>query len=138
VFHFRLMLLVVLVVGCESQPPVGTVAGSMTLNGNPVTGCSVLFEPENGGATVFSPLDENGRYAVRMYNAGGLSPGKYRVAVAFGSGAVDWAVVGIEPKTMKTAQPLSIPAKYQNFQTSGLIIDVKPGINPDFNFDLRK
>ncbi|GAA4424616.1 carboxypeptidase-like regulatory domain-containing protein [Bremerella cremea] len=68
-------------VGCGSNtPPVGEVHGQVTLNGQPVPNCHVMFEPLAGGRSSGAMTDDNGNYKL-MYkgDAEGALLGKHRV-----------------------------------------------------------
>jgi hypothetical protein len=83
---------------------------------------------------VAAALDTNGRYEVRTYLDKGLLPGRYRVFILPGTGAVD----DLPTEDKRPLQPLTaIPERFRSAKTSGLVIDVRVGQNPDFNFDLR-
>lgn len=56
---------VALVSGCSDvpadQPDLSPVTGIVTLDGNPLTGATIVFESA-GGQVAFGQTDENGRY----------------------------------------------------------------------------
>ncbi|MCR9296183.1 MAG: carboxypeptidase-like regulatory domain-containing protein [bacterium] len=73
-----------LFVGCgSSNPPTAQVTGTVTLDGNPVEGATVLFIPDdasNKAATASTQAD--GTYALTTFEAGdGAMPGSYKVKV---------------------------------------------------------
>ncbi len=131
-----ILLWTALVTGCGPRPePVGTATGRVTLGGKAVTGCSVMFEPEQGGATVFAPLDGDGRYAVRTYREEGVRPGRYRLAIVPGTGAVDDLLVSDDTRSSPRT---AVPERFLNTKTSGITLLVNEGVNPDFDIDVSQ
>lgn len=60
--------------GCRPAPPVGTLAGTITIEGTPLeSGVVCIGSTEGGGGT--APLDESGGFRF----VGGLPLGEYRV-----------------------------------------------------------
>jgi hypothetical protein len=103
--------------GRSDLPPLGRVRGTVTLDGKPLAGVNVSFQPEKGRPAV-AVTDSNGNYDV-MYTPD-----------------VKGATVG--PNTVRVFWPdgesgtAAIPDKY-NAKTT-LKFDVKPGNN---TFDLK-
>jgi hypothetical protein len=58
---FGLTLAIFVLSGCGDQK-VGTVSGTVTLDGEPIERASVLYEPEKGGRPSFAVTDAYGRY----------------------------------------------------------------------------
>lgn len=76
-----------LMIGCgESGPKLVSVTGTVSLNGQPVEGAALTFEPDptdphreaRPGEAV---TDAAGKYEVSTSLKSGLAPGKYRVMV---------------------------------------------------------
>jgi len=63
-----LVLSAILLAGCRGrpadQPPLGTVTGKVTLDGQPLEGATIFFSPEGGGRTSAARTDAEGRYAL--------------------------------------------------------------------------
>ncbi len=73
---------VLLLIGCSGSgiPPVGEVHGQITLNGEPVPNCHVMFEPIAGGRSSSAMTDDSGRYVLKYKgDADGALLGKHRV-----------------------------------------------------------
>lgn len=103
------------VLGCSEstdQPEVAEVTGVVTLDGKPVAGVNVLFQPESGRAAA-GLTDTEGNYEL-LYLDGvpGCKVGPNTVGF-------DWPP--------DTANAVSIPAKYTG--PGALKFDVKPGDN---------
>lgn len=108
--------------GCNAggdQPELGTVTGTVTLDGKPLSGVIITFSPEvgrPGSATT----DSEGKYdLIYRYGVAGTKIGKNTVSFAWPTGAEATA---------------SIPEKYG--AKSDLTADVKAGKNT-FDFALE-
>ena len=57
-------LAILLLSGCGrgDRPPLGTVSGTVTLDGKPLTGARLIFEPAAGGRASTGLTDDKGRY----------------------------------------------------------------------------
>lgn len=128
-------LLVASLCAC-SKPEVGTVQGRVTLDGQPLTKASIVFEDTSRGISVNVALAADGTFNARTYDNPGLPPGMYQVAVRPG-GAGDGSapLVGdADPGAATATSP--IPKQYQSIKTSGLTAEVEVGENPPYEFAL--
>jgi hypothetical protein len=107
--------------GCSQQgdrPPLGTVTGTVTLDGKPFPNVMVLFKPQEGRAAS-GLTDSNGRYELEyLYKVKGCKVGPCTVSFMYETGAE-----GGPP----------IPEKYGG--KSALSEEVLEGSNT-FDFDL--
>ena len=129
--------------GCSKggySGPIGTVTGKVTLDGKPAPqGCAVTFLSE-AGHTGSAKVGADGSYTVMNVDKPEMPVGKYKVAVAQPASEMSGADYdkymsaggGGEAKTEKA----TIPAKFQNTETSELSFDVKEGPNT-INIDLK-
>lgn len=64
-----LVAVMALFVGCGSSdtPELGSVSGTVTLDGAPLAGATVMFRPKAGGRPAMADTDEQGKYVLR-YN----------------------------------------------------------------------
>ncbi|MCR9232813.1 carboxypeptidase-like regulatory domain-containing protein [Gimesia chilikensis] len=122
-----LSLLAASLTGCggggADTPELGEVTGIITLDGNPLSGAEVVFEPASGAPSV-GKTDESGSYEL-IYNqdASGALPGQHTVRISkFG-----------EPGSPSDTEN-QIPAKFN--ANSKLTAEVKAGDNT-VNFDLE-
>jgi len=113
--------------GCgKHEVDLGQVSGSVTLDGKPVQGVFILFQPD-GRKPSYSWIDAGGKFLLK-YNAGNSGAVIGRQKVQLRIPAEDEV---LDLPTGVTG-PSSIPPKYlEPFQT----VEVKSGKN-EFNFDL--
>lgn len=122
--------------GCgPTGPQMGSVSGKVTFNGKPVTKGMVTFvssEPNRPNAT--GMLQSDGSYSLNTPEHGsGALVGEYKVAVSGKDpDAYNQVVAPGEPMKIES----SIPAKFENPDSSGLTAKVVSGSNMH-NFDLK-
>jgi len=78
-----LALGLVILVGCTSgdQPPLATVSGKVTLNGEPLPNVEIAFEPEKGRPS-YGLTDATGKYdLVYIRDTRGAKVGKHKITV---------------------------------------------------------
>lgn len=119
-------------VGCGHQdgPELATVAGKITLDGEPLPRVNLRFVPETpGGSPSFGGTNANGQYKL-LFNANrqGAMLGKHRVEIEPASPETD-----DDGKPLPTAKVVTIPKKY--VQAGVLTAEVKGGKNT-VNFEL--
>jgi len=118
------------VLGCGGgdTPKLGTVTGTVTLDGKPVEGASIQFEPVSSGLpTAFGRTDAAGKYEL-WYSRGnkGASLGEAIVRIQ--------AFQDADEDSGQKKRPEIIPVKY-NAQ-SDLKVEVKRGAQTH-NFELK-
>jgi hypothetical protein len=126
--NYRRLLIVVLLshlslaAGCGGDLNLGQVAGTVTLNGQPVEGAIVLFHPRQGGSPSAAKTDTSGNYVLRYTrHEDGAEIGEHSVQIStFTQGDPD----GDPPVP---AVPERIPPKYNRH--TELTVEVKPGSN---------
>jgi hypothetical protein len=117
------------------RPPVYPSAGTVTLDGRPLAGATVLFQPvDPAGKPGTAVTDADGRFTAQTFDPGdGLTEGGHRVAVQK-SGFVDKQGNPVreirEPGDAKEVH--ETPKKYEDFQTSGIEVKVSPGKGNEF------
>jgi hypothetical protein len=109
-----LSLLLGLLSGCGSSgPELGIVSGTVTLDGQPLDGATVIFQPEVGKAS-FGRTDELGRYELRyLKDTMGAVVGPHQIEIRLAGDSTP-----VEP----------LPARYND--QSELTADVVKGDNP--------
>jgi len=112
------LLLAALGCGRGERPPLGTVSGTVTFDGEPLVGAVVIFEPDGARAST-GVTDERGCYELTyLRDIKGAVVGRHTVRIA----------------TVAEEMPLDdMPGLHE--RVSGLPREVKPGRNV-FDFDL--
>lgn len=121
-----------LVMGCSqnSGPELGYVEGNVTLDGNPLDGAEVQFEPEDARPSV-AFTDENGHYVLKFTGSrDGATLGTHTVRILSARGSSG----GEGDGPLVKARPELLPAKYHVKST--LTADVQSG-NNTIDFDLQ-
>jgi hypothetical protein len=112
--------------GCGSSKPMGTVKGTVTLDGTPYAEAAVIFLSLTTGQAASADIQAGGAFELPAP----LPTGTYTVYLApKAAGAAD------EPKPVSIDQ--AIPDKYWNEAASDIKIDVKDGEN-DVKVELKK
>ncbi len=115
--------------GSKADKEVGTISGQVTHHGGkPLTNALISFYAPKEGTFGSAPLGSDGKYRVETP----MKAGSYRVRVTPPE-VVDLADGSPPPKPVDNAD---IPAKYREYQTSGLTATVQVGPN-EFNVELK-
>ena len=122
------ILFCLLMAGCGSGNDLAKVKGEVTLNGRPLEGATVKFQPTApGGSPSFGMTDADGRYELMYtFNTAGSMPGEHVVSIGTAGAFIDDEGCEVEREER-------VPAKY-NTQTE-LKRTVVPGRNT-INFEL--
>ncbi|MDR0869453.1 MAG: carboxypeptidase-like regulatory domain-containing protein [Planctomycetaceae bacterium] len=140
-----LLLLCFAAIGCNNPNPFGTikVSGTVLLDGNPVQGISVNFNPVGGDISAGGLTDDTGKYTLTTGGAtvgGGAIPGEYNVT--FSKVEIEGAELDMDEylKKFGDRQPkitYVVPQKYEDVKTSGIAsVKVEKGEKNIFNFEL--
>ena len=110
-----------MLVGCgRSGPELAPVSGRVTLDGQPLSGARLMFQPEATGSPSYGATDRDG-----LYELG------YKRGV---NGAmIGWHIVRIQLDS-EASGPKSLLSRYNS--QSELRREVKPGENNVFDFQL--
>ena len=119
--------------GCGSSDKLVPVAGSVTVNGAPLTSGSVTFHPNaaKGNKTPHIPvgmIDGQGHYKLMTATKEGAPEGWYRVTVS--------AQAPIDPQNPYAPPKHLISSKYSDPSTSGIEIELVPS-SPPGAYDLK-
>jgi len=142
--------------GCSGKtPPMATVSGVVTLNGVPVEGARVIFNPttEVGGKeqTSYGALtDSSGKYMIAAVSKQqpGIPPGMYKVTITKMEGKGLTPQEGIDAgqtdamasdmgATAKGGPINLLPKEYATTGTSKLSITLEEGKNEGKDFALK-
>jgi hypothetical protein len=129
------------------RPPTIKVTGKVTMNGTPVPGATVSFQPTPpGGRAAVGITDDAGRYTLTTFSGGdGAVAGDYAVTVnktetvAATSSASANSDEYVPPEGLKEPPPAKslIPPRFGNARESGLRATVGGG-SGSFDFELGK
>ncbi|WP_417390329.1 hypothetical protein [Gimesia sp.] len=123
------LLAVTLLAGCGgttvASKPMGTVSGTVTHKGQPLTDCRVNYLSEQLGASAGGDLTEDGSFTLD----GPIPAGSYSVFISLPS--------EFTPAQAQSNTGLSqVPKKYLSASTTDLTADVKEG-ESSHDFDLK-
>ena len=114
--------------GCGGSLP--EVSGTVTVNGQPATAGTVVFDPTGKGAMGIATIQEDGSYTVSTGSEEGLAPGDYAVTVT-GNKTPPTEQAGAAPP-----EPL-FPPQYADPKSSGLKYTVTED-GGTYNIPLKK
>ncbi|WP_222434821.1 peptidase associated/transthyretin-like domain-containing protein [Blastopirellula retiformator] len=123
-------------VGCSGNgntPPLGEVSGHVTLNGAPLDGATVEFDPENGRPSI-GVTDADGNYTLQFRaGASGALVGKHSVRIRSQRSASG----GEGSEAAVAARSETVPSEYND--DTNLSAEVKSGSNTfDFNLEGKR
>lgn len=126
--HFLLLCCLGLLLGCGDGQGLVPVKGQVLLDGKPVEGAAVMFEPESGGIPAMGVTDASGEFSLTTTGRGaGATPGPNGVSVSKqvlarpNRKVEEGEIVAMKSET---------PEIYASPKTSGLSIEVKRGLAP--------
>lgn len=129
-------LATLMLAGCGSDskaPKLAPVTGTVTLNGQLVTGGTVAFIPDNNQQTTgpqsVGTIDENGKYTVSAPGGKvGAVVGHHKVTVTCPPDpGMTSAASGTERP--KSGARCNVPKRYAGMKTTPLKVEVKAGTN---------
>ncbi|MDO5554295.1 MAG: hypothetical protein Q4G68_11085 [Planctomycetia bacterium] len=112
--------------GCRGKPVVGTVSGTISLKGKPVSTGEVLFLKRDKSDCAVGSLGADGKYSLLEP----ITTGEYYV------GVYPQIPLRLEPgEVRKIMNEFPVPEKFATPEDSGLIFTVSEGSN-EANFEL--
>uniref|UniRef100_A0A7C4QMT8 Carboxypeptidase regulatory-like domain-containing protein n=1 Tax=Schlesneria paludicola TaxID=360056 RepID=A0A7C4QMT8_9PLAN len=133
--------------GCGGQladaPKTVPVSGTVTVDGQPVSGANVTFIPTSPGVHgAAGSTDANGRYTLFVGNNKGAMPGSYKVTIQYYVNKKDGTPVVITPETdMETISAdikPALPPKYADPAQTVLTFEVPAKGTDAADFKLDK
>ena len=121
--------------GCNEKLALAPVTGTVVYQGETLEFGGVMTQPITGGPVARSVI-ENGRFALKTGGQEGAVPGVHRVRVTCFTHQKPGAI----PSSADGEAPLGrslIPDHYNQFSSSSLTIDVKPGENESLVIELE-
>lgn len=122
--------------GCGKSVDLVPLHGEITYQGKPLDFGSIMFQPEGGGELARSQIQPGGTFSLTTHKEGdGVKPGRCRVRItAFeGQRAPLDAPRGMEVPLGRSV----IPKHFQQFGTSGVVIEVASGMSMPVKIDLQ-
>jgi hypothetical protein len=111
---------VLLLAGCGRGANLGTVKGTVTLDGKPLPSAVVSFRPVEGGRQSYGRTDANGHYELRYSEKEmGAVVGKHKVMLTTATGESSQARFQVD----------KVPPQYRNCYTTKLEKEVSRGAN---------
>jgi hypothetical protein len=136
-------LLALACLGCSQGPPLGSVTGTVTLDGKPLGNVLVTFNPNEGGGSSTGTTDSAGKYELVHTDRKGAVLGMHKVTVTalveappvvpMSSDDPNYAKQGTAGYTAKKPA-IVIPARYNS--STELSHEVKSGSN-EYNLELK-
>tara|TARA_R110002095_G_scaffold97122_2_gene85160 strand:+ start:202847 stop:203260 length:414 start_codon:yes stop_codon:yes gene_type:complete len=125
--------------GSEDHPDLGTVTGSIRVDGTGMPGLRVLFQPDSGRRSI-GVTDESGNYSLNYTkDVQGARIGKHKVSITWTGEShlegEDTEVEAADAEAGVDVEVVKIPANY-NTETT-LTANVKAGSNV-VDFDIQK
>lgn len=126
------IVLLLLAIGC-GKSKMSPVSGTVTLDGKPLAGASVLFAPEGSGKDATGETDQDGRFTMSTLQPGdGVLPGTYKVVISAPLGVPDTkqyttsedAMSGAAKAPAKKSTGPTVPTKYSRPDQTPLTQDV--------------
>jgi hypothetical protein len=123
-----------LVAGCGGG---GSVSGTVTLDGQPLTSGTVTFHPSGSGPVAIGSIGSDGRYVLAIGNDRTIPPGEYVVTVEATEAVTSEPTPTKGPPAPPKPPRRITPAKYADVSTSDLRFTVEAGGNT-INLPLKK
>jgi hypothetical protein len=126
------LLVALAAAGCgKAKPATAPVTGRVLLDGKPVAGAAVMFEPVEGGVPARGGTGADGGFTLSTFGRDdGALVGRHRVSVSkFVTEGVAANELGLEaaPGPPGLQPKAALPARYAAPKTSGLEATVEPG-----------
>lgn len=131
-WRWLLLALLLAALGCSSEYKVVQVSGRVTLNGKPLEGAWVSFQPvgskdKDPGPGASAKTDKEGRYTLRIEpGRSGALVGKHQVRIS----TIEY------DENSRLIQQERVPARYHALQSELTFVVPKEGTS-EANFDLK-
>jgi hypothetical protein len=120
--------------GCGPGRERGTLTGTVTFQGRPVTDGVVIFSDNANAVFMNYDIQPDGTFEVTTAEGKGIWAGTYRVAVAPKLADPEMGVIA-QPAVIP--RPSDIPPRYWKPETSGIEFEVKEGENRPLDIELK-
>ena len=139
-YRLFVAIFLLMVSGCASEEPRGTVTGKVLINGVPFSEGTIYFENQTKGVALTGQIKPDGSFKLASHQGQGLVVGSYKVAIspeAMLMSADEIPLVGKNPRKPNDVKKSPLPEKYFKTSTSELSAEIKEGVNPPIVFDLK-
>ena len=131
-----LLLALAAVVGCGRGPQRAHVEGKVLYEGEPLQFGTVMFQPPSGQPSQ-ARIRSDGTFTMETFGHGpGAIVGRRRVRITSYESDAPGAEAAMEEEAA-TGRML-IPARYGEYATSGLEVEIHPGRNEPIIFELTR
>ena len=140
-YRLFVAIFLLMVSGCASEEPRGTVTGKVLINGVPLSEGTIYFENQTKGVALTGQIKPDGSFKLASHQGTGLVVGYYQVAIspeAMLMSADEIPLVGKNPRKPNDVKKSPLPEKYFKTSTSKLTAEIKEGANPPIVFDIKK
>lgn len=117
-----LIAFIIISVGCDRGLQLGPAEGTVTLDGQPMEGASVIFTHVEGGPAATGSTDAQGRFKLRSVNREGAKVGEHKVTITKKETLNLGPFGPTSPEGIKIIW--HVPEKYSKAETSGLTATV--------------
>jgi hypothetical protein len=127
----------------EGRPKTYPTSGTVQLDGQPVEGATLVFQPldEANGKPGTAVTNSKGHFSAQTFDPGdGLTEGTHRVSISK-TQMLDRATKQVVTEVTTDAPLIEdhlLPQRYSDFRTSNLEVEIKPSINKLEPFNLTK
>jgi hypothetical protein len=131
------LCLLLLLIGCDSGPPVVHVTGVATRGGQPVKNLFVKLYPEGAGRGGSGITDDQGRFELKVgKNQNGATVGTHKVVVSFRPRSPQEEADLAEGKVMFHPDQNAILEKYGTLERTKMTVEItKATENLELKFD---
>jgi hypothetical protein len=123
--------------GCAEKSKLASVSGTVTYKGQLLKGGRVMFKPAEPGGLVdlaYARIQEDGNFKLNEAPIG-------RILVAIDTDHIEEQIdPGLGEAYLKqkvSERYVKIPPHYKDFKSSGLAIDLQPGLNQPQELELK-
>lgn len=114
--------------GCSKRRVLAPVAGKVTYQGKPLSFGAVIFQPERGQPAI-GEIRSDGSFTMTTRGEGeGAAVGENQVRIVCYQGQDPTRTAADGQSESLLGKPL-IPARYVSCDTSGIVVNVRPGAN---------
>jgi len=127
--------------GCSQSSSLEPVTGKVRVEGKPARGAMVMFHTDGPANIRSTPatatVGDDGSFTMATGVLGGVKPGRYLATVVWPDPNVKLTDAQRMMGASLSDAPDLLKGRYATRETSGLAVEIKPGINVLEPFDLK-